>query len=121
MKSKKSHNELYNNNNERFRWLERNNFDNNQEYAEKVLKNFNICKYHFFYDRYGNLSLLIENNLKKYKIVVDDSDLVFRIYRCDVHNNFKKYTKENMVLKKIIKNDCIYNSIKWISNNSKID
>lgn len=119
MNSKKNHNNLSKNNIER--WFERNNLDDNQEYVEKILKKFNINKYHFFYDKYGNLSLLIENNLKKYKIIIDDSDLIFKIYRCDVHSNFGKYTKENMVLKKIIKNDCIYNSIKWISNNSKID
>ena len=102
------------------RWLRLNNFEDNQEYTEKLLKKFNLGKYHFVYDRYGNLSLLIENNLKKYKVIVDDNDLSFKIYRCDVHNNFEKYTKENMIFRKEIKEDCIYNSIKWIAKNSKI-
>ena len=102
------------------RWIKRNNFEENQDYTEKVLKKFNLSKYHFIYDKYGNLSLLVENNLKKYKVIIDFSTLSFKIYRCDVHNNFEKHTKENMTLKKEIKEDCIYNSIKWIANNSKI-
>ena len=100
------------------RWFKLNDLDTNQEYAEKILKKFNLSKYHFIYDKYGILSLLIENNLKKYKVIVNTSELNFEIYRCEVHN-FSKYTKENMVLKKKIDNDCIYNSIKWIAKNSK--
>ena len=102
------------------RWLRLNNFDENQDYAEKILRKFNLQKYHFAYDKTGRLSLLIEQNLKKYKIIVDENNLVFKIYRCDVHTNFGKYTKENMTLKKKISEDCIYNSIKWVFNNSKI-
>lgn len=104
----------------RERWYKLNNFEDNQDYTEKILKKFNLQKYHFSYDKYGNLSLLIENNLKKYRIVIDDVELVFKIYRCEVHNNFEKHTKENMVLKKKFSDDCIYNSIKWISKNSKL-
>lgn len=102
------------------RWFQLNNFDTNQDYTEKILKKFNLQKYHFVYDKYGNLALLVEQNLKKYKIVVDEVDLSLKIYRCDVHNNFEKHTKENMSLKKKFYNDCIYNSIKWISKNSQI-
>ena len=102
------------------RWFHMNNFDENQDYAEKVLQKFGLSKYHFAYDKYGNLSLLIEHNLKKYKIIVDEVDLDLKIYRCDVHNNFEKHTKENLVLKKKFHDDCIYNSIKWIYNNSKM-
>ncbi len=99
-------------------WIELYNLESNQDYVEKTLKEFNINKYHYIYDKYGNLSLLIEQNLKKYKIIVDDENLSFNIYRCDVHNNFKKHTKENMILKKQYYENCIYNSIKWIYNNS---
>ena len=116
MKLEKKHNDSFN----RDKWFQLNDFEINEEYAEKILKKFNIDKYHFVYDKYGNLSLLIEHNLKKYKIIVDEEELSFKIYRCDVHNNFGKYTKENMSFKKSFSNDCIYNSIKWVSRNSQI-
>ena len=47
------------------KWFRRNNFSDNYDYAEKVLKRFNLDKYHFAYDS-GELSLLIESGLKKY-------------------------------------------------------
>jgi hypothetical protein len=112
MSYEKSHNDE--------KWFQLNDFDSNQEYTEKILKKFNLQKYHFVYDQYGNLSLLIEQNLKKYKIIMDEKNRTFNIYRCDVHLNFGKYTKENMILKKTVLNNCIYNSIKWVSKNSQI-
>jgi hypothetical protein len=102
------------------RWFRRNNFEDNQEYTEKVLQRFNINKYHFAYDAYGVLSLLVENGLKKYKVIVNQDICEHEIYRCDVHVNFSKYTKENMVLKKKFNDDCIWNSIKWISKDSSL-
>ena len=101
------------------KWYHRNNFSDNIEYAEKVLKRFNISKYHFAYDN-GELALLIEQGLKKYKIVVNEDSCLMEIYRCDVHANFNKYTKENLVLKKTFNDDCIWNSIKWIAKDSKL-
>lgn len=101
------------------RWYKRNNFEDNQEYAEKVMQRFFIKKYHFSYDCYGFLSLLIEQGLKRYKVVVNCSTCKHEIYRCEVHN-FAKYTKENMVLKKTFDDDCIWNSIKWIAKDSKL-
>lgn len=100
------------------RWFKLNDLEQNQEYVEKILKKFNLNKYHFIYDKYGILSLLVENNLKKYKVIVNIAESNFEIYRCEVHM-FSKHTKENMVLKKKINDDCIYNSIKWIAKNSK--
>jgi len=116
MSLEKNHNNYKENKN----WFRLNNFDTNQDYAEKILKKFNLQKYHFAYDKYGSLSLLVEQNLKKYKVVVDEAEMVVKIYRCDVHTSFGKYTKENMTLKKKFSNDCIYNSIKWISKNSQL-
>lgn len=101
------------------KWYERNNFSDNIEYTEKVLNKFNIEKYHFAYDN-GELSLLIESGLKKYKVIVDELECLIKIYRCDVHVNFGKHTKENLVLKKTFNDDCIWNSIKWIAKDSKL-
>lgn len=101
------------------KWLKRNNFSDNSDYAEKVLKRFNIGKYHFAYDN-GELALLIEQGLKKYKVIVDENECSMKIYRCDVHVNFSKHTKENLVLKKTFNDDCIWNSIKWIAKDSKL-
>lgn len=99
-------------------WFNRNNFEDNQEYTEKVLTKFNIQKYHFIYDKYGNLSLLIENGLKKYKVMINSIKCIMEIYRCEVHS-FSKYTKENMVLKKTYSDDCIWNCIKWVAKDNK--
>ena len=101
------------------KWFDRNNFEDNQDYTEKVLKRFNIQKYHFAYDS-GELALLIEQGLKKYKVVIDKNDYLMKIYRCEVHLNFTKHTKENMMLKKTFNDDCIWNSIKWIAKDSKL-
>ena len=101
------------------KWFSCNNFSDNYDYAEKVLKRFNLDKYHFAYDS-GELSLLIESGLKKYKVVVDELEYLMKIYRCDVHVNFGKHTKENLVLKKTCNDDCIWNSIKWIAKDSKL-
>lgn len=101
------------------KWLNRNSFENNQEYAEKVLNRFCIKKYHFAYSN-GGLSLLVEQGLKKYKILVNEDKCLMEIYRCDVHVNFTKHTKENMILRKIFDDDCIWNSIKWIAKDSKL-
>ena len=68
----------------------------------------------------GELSLLIESGLKKYKVIVDELECLMKIYRCDVHVNFGKHTKENLVLKKTFNDDCIWNSIKWIAKDSKL-
>jgi hypothetical protein len=101
------------------KWYDRNNFSDNIEYTEKVLNKFNIEKYHFAYDN-GELALLIERGLKKYKVVISQNKCVVEIYRCEVHLNYGKYTKENMVLKKSFQDDCIWNSIKWIAKDSKL-
>ena len=101
------------------KWFSPNSFSDNYDYAEKVLKRFNLDKYHFAYDS-GELSLLIESGLKKYKVIVDELECLMKIYRCDVHVNFGKHTKENLVLKKTFNDDCIWNSIKWIAKDSKL-
>ena len=101
------------------KWYERNNFSDNIEYTEKVLNKFNIEKYHFAYGN-GELALLVESGLKKYKFIVDELECLMKIYRCDVHVNFGKHTKENLVLKKTFNDDCIWNSIKWIAKDSKL-
>ena len=101
------------------KWYGRNNFIDNSEYAEKILTRFNLSKYHFAYDN-GELALLVEKGLKKYKITVSQSECLMKIYRCEVHANFSKHTKENLVLKKTFNDDCIWNSIKWITKDSKL-
>lgn len=42
------------------------------------------------------------------------------IYRCEVHIQFKKHTKENMILKKSFEENCIFNAVKWIAKDSHI-
>ena len=102
------------------KWFKDNNLSDNQMYAEKILEKFKLYKYHFVYDAYGNLSLLIENNLKKYKININRKKHLMEIYRCEVHIQFKKCTKENMILKKSFEENCIFNAVKWIAKDSHI-
>lgn len=101
------------------KWIERNNFEDNQEYVEKTLKKFELNKYHFAYSD-GVLCLLIEENLKKYKVTLDTYRKRMNIYRCEVHASFGKHTKENMTLKKYFEDDCIWDSIKWIAKDSRL-
>lgn len=100
-------------------WESRNNLETNQEYLEKVLKRFDIDKYHYIYTN-GEVSLIIEKNLKKYKVLVNNQKRVLEVYRCDVHSSFAKHTKENFKFKTSFKDDCIWNSIKWIYKDCKI-
>ena len=65
------------------KWYDRNNFSDNIEYTEKVLNKFNIEKYHFAYDN-GELALLIEKGLKKYKVIMDyKSNIDSEVYICN--------------------------------------
>lgn len=101
------------------RWFRKNSFEYNQDYTEKILSRFNITKYNFTYNKSGVLDLLIQSGLKKYKIIIDKQECLTKVYRCEVRC-FSKYTKENMKLKKTFGNDCIYESIKWVSKDSSM-
>lgn len=100
-------------------WVQRNSLELNQEYVEKVLDKFELEKYCFVYNN-GELALIIENNLKKYKIILDKKFHTMNVLRCEVHNNFTKHNKENYKLKVKFKEDCIWYAIKWVSKDSKL-
>lgn len=114
------------------RWFERNSFDKNQDLVEKILNRFNVKNYHFVNDSYGNLALIITKNLKKYRLEIyqkeyydkdferNETESYMIIKRCEVHRNGQKHSKEYMVEKKRIYEDCLWCSIRWIAKNSKL-
>lgn len=101
------------------KWIDRNSFDNNIEYTEKVLERFEINKYNFICEN-GYTSLIIEKNLKKYRIILNVRNKSLDIYRCEVHMNFAKHTKENYKYKISFNDDCIWNSIRWVAKDCKV-
>ena len=58
-------------------WSNRHNFDTNMDYTLKVLEKFNIKKYHFVNDAYGESALIIDIGLNNYRIEVD-------CYKCEM-------------------------------------
>lgn len=96
-------------------WYDRNSFENNEDYAIRVLERFGISKYYFIADGYGGLSLLISKNLHSYKIDCDKNREEMVIKR-KVKKNEKEYLREV----KSFKIDSIYEVIKWIFKDSQM-
>lgn len=101
-------------------WFDRNNFDTNKEYALKVLEKFDIKKYYFVIDLYGNLALLIDLGLNTYRIEVNDDNKVLEIYKKLIRRAGQRHKKEYLKLVKTVDKDCIYSSIRWIKNDSEL-
>lgn len=99
-------------------WFDRNNFDNNKEYTKKILEKFDLKKYHFVNDSCGCLALLIEVNLNSYRIEINSYDKISEIYKKEYRRLGQRHPKEYMRLIKTYDTDCIYNSIRWVKNDS---
>lgn len=98
-------------------WYSLYNFDDNKERTKKILEKFGIEKYHFVTIQ-GESALIIDINLNNYRLELLENEMVIRK---------KKYTRRSQIHKKeymeIIKsysNDCIYSSIKFCVEDSKI-
>ncbi len=96
-------------------WYSRHNFDDNMDYTLKVLDKFNIKKYHFVNDGYGNSALIIDIGLNNYKIKVDGYKQEMVILKKNVTRKGSKHVKEYLDVVKSYKNDCCYECIKWCS------
>lgn len=101
-------------------WYERNNFDDNNDYARKVLEKFDIKRYHFVSDGYGCLALLINLGVNSYRINVNYDDSLMEVYKKIYRRTAQRHKKEYMKLVKTIETDGIYNSIKFIKRDSEI-
>lgn len=95
-------------------WFKLHNFDDNLEYTKKVLKKFNIDKYHFVTDMYGCLALIIDINLNTYRIDVDMDNCEMVIRKKRIKYKAKRHPVEKLEPVKKIDKDCIWESIKWI-------
>lgn len=102
-------------------WFNHNDYDQNEDYIEKLLKRFDITKYNPTINVYGCSDLVIEKNLKKYKIELDTIECVANIKRCKVRLGDAKFSKEYMPTVKVVDKTSIwYDCLKWIDKDSKI-
>ena len=101
-------------------WFRLNNFDDNLEYTKKVLRKFNIDKYHFVNDGYGGLALLIEIGLNSYRIEVDMDRCEMIIKKKRLRRIKAKHPKEYMDVIKKFTHDGIYESIRFVEFDSKM-
>lgn len=101
-------------------WFKVNSFDNNEEYTEKVLKKFDIKKYHFVIDQYGCLALLIELGMNSYRIEADIDNCEMIIKKKNIRRLGQKHPKEYMREIKKFDKDAIYESIKFVKKDSEM-
>lgn len=102
------------------KWLKRHSFDLNMDYTEKILRKFNIVKYHFGAGEYGHSALIIDHNLGSYRIEVDDIKEVMIVKKKMYKRMGQKHPKEYMEVIGTYSSDCIYDSIKTVVRNSII-
>ena len=98
-------------------WFDRNNFRTNEEYTIKVLDKFDIKKYHFTNDAYGCLALIIDLGLNTYRIEINRDCSTLEIYKKLTRRTGQRHVKEYLRLVSMDR-DGIYNTIKWIKNDS---
>ena len=99
-------------------WYSRQNFDDNMDYTLKVLEKFNIEKYHFVTDAYGNSALIIDIRLNNYRVEIDDYKCEMVIKKKKVIRKAQIHKKEYLIDIKSFKTDCIYQSIREVSRDS---
>lgn len=102
-------------------WRKHNDYDDNKDYIDKILKRFKVHKYNVTVNQWGGTDLLIEQGLRKYKIELDYDKCVAYIKRGKMTYRSSKDSKEYMPIKKTISKDSIwYDAIKWVYNDLSI-
>lgn len=94
-------------------------FDYNEERAIRILKKFDIEKYHFV-TKMGRTSLIIQVNLNTYWIELSDKCDEMVVYKKRIRNRGTKSQKEYIDEIARFKNDAIYNSIKVVVRDNKL-
>lgn len=99
------------------KWLNSYNLYDNEKEALKIMKGFNINKYHFSMVG-GHTSLIIDINLNNYRIEIDEYDNKMIVKKKQFIRRGQKTQKEYMRTVFKVSDNCIYESIKWIKDNS---
>ena len=100
-------------------WFEMYSFDNNKDRTKKLLEKFGIKKYHFITID-GIDGLIIEVNLNVYQLEIDPFKDELRVRKKKYKRKSQKHPKEYLQVVKSFNNDCIYNSIKFVAEDSGI-
>ena len=95
-------------------WYELYSPKKNEEMIEKLLNKFELDKYNFVMNNYGDYDLMITYGLFSYKLHIDDRKELLYIYRKSLINGGGKFCKEYFKPCKQFHNDVWYNSIKYI-------
>jgi hypothetical protein len=88
------------------------------DYTLKVLEKFNIKKYHFVTNMYGQSALIIDIGLNSYRIDIEDYLCEMVIMKKIIVRKAQRHPKEYWVEIKRFKTDCIYCSIREVKNDS---
>lgn len=100
---------------------------NNHNYFCKLLKHFNIneCDYNFFWNGYGDYSLLITLSAKQYLIEIDDRQMCYNLlFEATASNQCRKpkyiaQTNKKMEPIKFYGENVMYKTLKYIINHCK--
>lgn len=99
-------------------WLKSYNFDDNIDKTLKIMKDFNIDRYHFSVVN-GQTSLIVDVGLNNYKIELDVYKKEMIVKKKQFMRRGSKNQKEYMRTVYRVSENCIYKSIEWINKNSK--
>ena len=101
-------------------WRDKNSYDENKDYIEKILKKFNINKYNATINCYGEVDLYIDRGLKKYVVQLDFNNCVANVKRGKMTYVSPKFSKEYMpIVHASDRHDVWYPIIKWIHKDSQ--
>ena len=100
-------------------WFKMYSFDDNDERTKKLLEKFGIKKYHFITIN-GTKGLIIEINLNVYQLEADYIKEEVRIRKKKYTRKSQRRQKEYLEVVKSYNNDCLYNSIKFVAEDSGI-
>lgn len=100
-------------------WFKLYSFDENEERTKKILENFGIKKYHFITIN-GIKGLVIEINLNVYRVEVHRIEENFVVLKRKVSRRSQKHPHERMEVMAKFNSDVIYNSIKFVAEDSGI-
>lgn len=100
-------------------WYKLSSFDENEERTKKILEKFGIDRYHFVTIN-GFRALIIDINLNNYRIEVDDYNEELLVRKKKYTRRGQRHKKEYMEVIRSFKNDAIYSSIKFVSEDSQL-
>lgn len=100
-------------------WFKLYSFDENEERTKKILEKFGINRYHFITIN-GIKGLIIEINLNVYRVEVHRIEEKLVVLKRKVSRRSQKHPHERMEVVKSFNNDCIYDSIKFVAEDSGI-